>query len=452
MPGRLYRFFIAPKQRSEDIRNREVVLNVLLSGTLLMLLAALPLSVISLVVLRHHYALSGVLSVLVATALVSVLFALSRSGHYRVAAFILVGIYFLLATMVVYRWGITIPVGVLLNGLVIVLAGILLGSVYSLWAAGVIGVLFVALQELAQQGVIKPDWSWVATRPTIIDALSFCLIFALIALVSWLFNNQMERSLKRARRAEAGLKRQKQLLETTVEKRTRQLQDAQLERVQQMYRFAELGQLSTALLHDLANHLTSLSLDIEGLEEQSRSSMLRRAKRSIRYIDDMVARVRDQLHGRSQIRPFNVASEIEEVVTIMTHRAQDAGVQLVWQPFADKKALRARGEPIRFRQLIANLLSNAIDAYEPDSKSKREVLITADATADKVIVTFNDWGRGIPQSARPKLFEPFYSTKKTGMGMGLFIARQIAEEHLGGSLHLDSGKKHTAFVLTLARA
>src|SRR4051812_21420069 len=98
------------------------------------------------------------------------------------------------------------------------------------------------------------------------DVLAYCVGFGMLALVSWLYNREMERSLRQAQGAEAALLQQKATLEVEVEKRTEELRQAQLEEMQQMYRFAELGQLGVTLLHGLANHLTALTLEIEGLD------------------------------------------------------------------------------------------------------------------------------------------------------------------------------------------
>lgn len=451
MMSRFYKRFIESRQRTEDMRNRELVLNVLVTGTIAAFGAVL-LILLGNLAAHHEFVLIRTLVAGISLLIAVGIYRLSRTGDYRRAAYLLIGLYGSLATGVAYCWGVTIPIGSLLYGLVLVLSGILLGARIVPYALGLVVFVVMVVRALQVQGVVKPNLAdWTQHPLDIGTVVGCCLLFGVLATVSGLYTSQMERSLKRAQRAEAALRRQKNLLEVTVEKRTRQLQDAQLEKVQQMYRFAELGQLSTALLHDLANHLTTLSLDIEGLGEQNRSQTLHRAKRSIRYIDDMVSRVRDQLHGRAHIRPFNVASEIEEIVNIMNHRAQTAHVRLLWEQPNNKKSLRVRGEPIRFRQLMANLVSNAIDAYEPQTTERREVLIAAEATPDTIIITINDWGRGIAPEDRAKLFEPFYSTKKTGMGMGLFIAKQITEEHFRGRLSLDSKKKHTAFMVTLAR-
>lgn len=452
----IYDLLIAPRHRDEDIRNREIVLNVLLTGTLFITLLGLLLLIAEIFILQDAYLLTRTLLVAGVAAFVGGLSILSRRGWHRVAASMLVGVYFLLATALAYHWGINIPVGALLYGLVVVLAGILLGSAFSPYAAALIAVTLVVLVQLTNTGIIHPNLNWTTVRPGLADAIGFSLILGIIALVSWLFNHQMERSLRRAERAEAALLKQKDLLEDTVQERTQELQAVQLEKIQQMYRFAELGQLSTALLHELANHLTTLTIDIEGLEGQTRSTILNRAKRSIRYIDDMVVRVRDQLHGSNNIRTFSVVNEIEEIIKVLRHKAQTANVLLQLETPADKKGLRSRGEPIRLRQLIANLVSNGIDAYpEPSpgsSSDSRRVVITASGAGNNIIITVEDWGRGITAEDRGKLFELFFSTKKTGMGMGLFIAKQIAEEHFLGTISIDTRKPHTAFVVKLPKA
>jgi signal transduction histidine kinase len=452
MLHRLYTFFIEPRQKDEDLRNREYVLNTLSAGTGILMLCGIIALAINYCVLEHHYVLGQMAGIGVAFLAVCAVFALSRSGRHLFAARLLVAIYLVLASSVAWNWGVILPSAVLLFALVIMVTGTILPAPYPLFVAAISTAIVVAIGGAQANGTIQPDLHWMDEPFEQSTIVGFCMIFAIIALISWLFYKRTEQSLHRALRAEANLTKQKALLETTVEKRTQELQAVQLEKIQQMYRFAELGQLSTALLHDLANHLTTLTLDIENLEDKTRSRMLSRAKRSIRYIDEMVIRVRDQLHGRSQVRPFAVNTEINEIVGMLNHRAWAAGVTLKWQSSTDKK-LRCRGDKIRFRQLIANLLSNAIDAYDDKgSYSKREVHITAEAEATSVIITVHDWGKGIDKPAREKLFQAFYSTKRTGMGMGLFISKQIVEEHFLGTIHIDESKKHTAFVVTLPKA
>ncbi|HZM64267.1 MAG TPA: ATP-binding protein [Candidatus Saccharimonadales bacterium] len=448
MLRRFYKQYIAPRQGHEDAGNREFVLNVLVTGAAITMLIAQSSLVYNYFVLGFSHLLPTIISVFVMLAVAAGIYLLSRHGHYKPAAYSFVGLYFLIAVGVTLSWGLGMPVTVALFSLIVVLAGILIGAKHSLYSFGLVSGTVIIL-KIVEGSVYEPDTSWVADSSNSGTITGVLLVFGVIAAVSWLFNYRMERSLHRAERAEAALKRQKAQLEHIVEKRTHELQVAQLEKVQELYRFAELGQVSTALMHELANHLTTLTLDIESLEAENRSRMLKRAKRSIQYIDKMVLQVRDQLRGKTRTRTFSVISEIKEVLTILQHKASRAAVNLVWEAPQHETTFKIHGDALRFRQLLANLISNAIDAYDEDDRANKQVVVSAAIKKSDITIQVEDWGKGIALDDRAKLFDPFYGRKKGGLGLGLFIARQIAQDHFGGTITLDANKTHTVFVITL---
>src|ERR1700757_1538753 len=93
-----------------------------------------------------------------------------------------------------------------------------------------------------------------------------------------------------------------------------------------------------------------------------------------------------------------------------------------------------RGDRVQLQQVILNLIVNAIEAMSEVSDDSRELVIGSNVdTPDGVIVTVQDSGPGLKPECIDHLFDPFYTTKPTGMGMGLSICRSIAEEH-GGRL------------------
>ncbi|HSX07467.1 MAG TPA: HAMP domain-containing sensor histidine kinase [Candidatus Saccharimonadales bacterium] len=450
------RSLVTARLEDETLRRRELVLNVLLVTTAAALLCTLLL-------LGVHYSLGDhsitrrFVSLGAATLLILGLYALSRKRRYRTAAIGLLALYMLLATGMAAHWGVNLPVSILLYGLAIILSGELLGARYSLYAFVVSGAIMVALQVATINGTIHPDVQWRTAKPYLNDVLAYFLVFGMLALSAWLFNRQMELALQQALRAEAALTRQKKLLEVKVEARTRDLQAAQLDKVQQVYRFAQLGQFSTSLLHDLANHITALGFDIERLEEERKPQFAREARRRLEYITDMVRWAYQHLNGTVKPKTFSVNHEIDEVIGMLQHKAQRAWVHLERES-AGSGRISHYGDPNRFQQIIANLVSNAIDAYEePDmsgnlSSEARKVIVKVHKNDGALHVSVHDWGKGIPKDLQATIFEPFYSTKHTGMGVGLFIVRQVVQEYFGGSIGVTSGKGQTIFSVTLRKA
>jgi C4-dicarboxylate-specific signal transduction histidine kinase len=87
---------------------------------------------------------------------------------------------------------------------------------------------------------------------------------------------------------------------------------------------------------------------------------------------------------------------------------------------------------VQIEQVLINLLRNALDALNDQPEAKRQLVIESGIQADgKVYVSVRDNGSGIPAKAMEQLFDPFYSTKESGMGMGLAISQTIMSNHRG---------------------
>lgn len=453
---RNYRKWIEPRSKDPDQQNRELVLNWLMAGSIFLIALQLVNLLASLFIRHKTYVVPRifVLSLLLAGFVVLFIYT-RRSGRLIYAKFTLLAMFTTFSFYVLYWWGILNPVGILLCALTVVMAGILFKACYSLFTAIALGLILSLIEIFKARGLIHPDLSWMQKPSTFTDVASFMVIFFLIALITWLFNRQMEMSLHRARRSERALRRQSELLEKKVEERTRELQVAQIEKIQQFYRFAELGHLSTALFHDLADPLMSVSLDIEGLKKRNRSQILGRIQDNINYVDSVVQRVRYQIQGKSQVERFNVSSEIKKVMKLLSSMASEAGVKMELNLINSSRPSFYTADIIRFRQVITNLLSNGIEAYkhkELDIKKPRRLYITLESSEKNIIIKVTDFGAGIPVSEQSRVFEPFYSTKERGSGIGLFIVKQIVEQDFHGSLKLRSSRsKGTVFTVILPK-
>jgi len=364
--------------------------------------------------------------------------------------YLLVAFYMVLAAGIVWTWGINTPFGLLLFCVVIVLSGILLSARYALLAAALAGLILLGTQTAIVLNWHMPDMSWTGKKSGYADAIASCVIFGMLGLISWLYNRQMERSLRLAMEAQAALSQQKATLRKQVKERTVQLREAQLEEMQQMYRFAELGQLGVTLLHDLANHLTALTLEIEGLQSKQNSAAIARAREITGYLEEIVNSTRSRLQGTTQNQTFNIIQKTTDVVHFLGYKAAKAKVAIDWEP--GKRSWKYMGDSTCYSQVIAIIMSNAIDAYGNGVEKRSEVKrlsVTMKRDKKQIVTVISDWGKGISKSQRKHLFKPFHTTKKTGLGIGLFIARQTVAINFGGTIILNPRSDHTEFIIKL---
>jgi signal transduction histidine kinase len=108
------------------------------------------------------------------------------------------------------------------------------------------------------------------------------------------------------------------------------------------------------------------------------------------------------------------------------------------------------GDPVELRQLILNLLLNAMDAVTHTGPASRTVSVESELTAAGAVhVSVQDSGDGVPKDAAAHIFEPFYTTKSNGMGMGLSIAKSIVESHHGSIWLANSAHRGARFEFAL---
>ncbi len=232
---RFYRAFIASRQQEPQLRNREVVFNIVLVGTSIAMGAFTILLLISYGLLGHTYVLGRLVACAATFLYLGGVFWLARARHYQVSAYLLILFYILLAGSIVWQFGLGTPIGILLFGLVIVLGSTLLNSGYALHAAIVSCVLVLLVKlGLSTGSFYSTDAQY--KDASLGDTLGYCVVFIILALVSWLFGRKVEHSLSRATEAEAALLQEKAMLKTRVRERTLQLRKMQVEEMQQIPR------------------------------------------------------------------------------------------------------------------------------------------------------------------------------------------------------------------------
>lgn len=280
-----------------------------------------------------------------------------------------------------------------------------------------------------------------------------CLAICAISLVTWTYRRKLRRSQLNVQQLEAALRQQQADHKQQIKKRALALRRAQLNEMRQMYRCAELGHQGVTLLHDLANHLTALTLEIENLQNTQPSNEINRAQQIIRYLEGMVKTTRERLHGRPSKHTFDIGKQLNDVIAYLRYRAAKAGVIIDWR--APAYPLTYLGDPACLSQVVVILIHNAIDSYgsqPPASAEERRVVVMVQRSNSRILIKVTDWGRGISKDKRRQLFRPLHSSKKAGFGLGLFIAKQTIENDFSGNITLSPRTDCTEFTISLPQA
>jgi signal transduction histidine kinase len=242
--------------------------------------------------------------------------------------------------------------------------------------------------------------------------------------------------LKRAWISESELKKERDHLEQTVEERTRELKQAQLEKMFQMYRFVEFGRLASGFFHDMTVPLTTVSLNLDAIKSVHSSTEVDQAIVGAKKMGAYVRAIRKQLQKQTVMTKFSLDREVSEVLSIMAAKAREERVLFIFE----KEKITMYGNPLKFSQLLTNLISNAIDSYDQvRGKNTRTIHIVLKKKKGVAHISVKDHGKGIPLQLQPKIFEPFVTTKlEKGMGLGLSFCKTIVTKEYHGTISFVS--------------
>jgi two-component system sensor kinase FixL len=157
--------------------------------------------------------------------------------------------------------------------------------------------------------------------------------------------------------------------------------------------------------------------------------------RDDRRASDVIQRLRQLLRkGELDMTGVNLTTAIREVVDLVSTEAIIRNIAVSFD-FA-REPVFVTGDRVQLQQVILNLLHNAMEAMAEQQSSTRRIVIGSreDRDNDLVAIFVRDSGPGLRHGTEEAVFEPFYTTKSGGMGMGLSIVRSIVEAH-GGSIH-----------------
>ena len=237
------------------------------------------------------------------------------------------------------------------------------------------------------------------------------------------------------------------------EHRRRQIAEANsLQRVNelaQMNRFATAGELSASIAHEVRQPLTTISASGEAglILLKRRVPNLKQACRELESVikashraDDVLNSVRAMFNHEPTARTkVNLNELIQQVISVAAGSIRSNGVRLETD-LTDGKLPLVMADPVQLQQVILNLVMNAIESMRHSGDEMRVLrLRTEPSLAGTIAVRVVDSGPPVESEVVKKMFQPFFTTKSGGMGMGLSICKTIVEAH-GGQLTAAANK------------
>lgn len=233
-----------------------------------------------------------------------------------------------------------------------------------------------------------------------------------------------------------------------------QEKQAALSRVQQL---ASAGELTSALAHQLNQPMTALNSYVGAcqlLVEQSQVDLPRLQQLMDKVAGEalraskVVTRLRDfYQQGVTDPQPVQAAALLDNVVPIVRRQAQALGVEIAVRTGELSRVLVV--DAVQIENALQNVLQNAVDAVAACAPDRRRIEVTIEHDAERVSLRVRDTGPGVPGDTGQALFEPFNTSKASGMGMGLAIARSLVRANAGELALESSGPAGTVFVMHL---
>jgi len=230
----------------------------------------------------------------------------------------------------------------------------------------------------------------------------------------------------------------------------------------QISRLTAMGEMASALAHELNQPLSAIAnylrgserlLEEEDLDRQMLKEALQKAGNQALRAGEVIQRLRSFIgRGETEAGIESISKLIEEASALALIGVKEFGIRVTME--FDPSADMVVADRVQIQQVILNLLRNAVEAMRGAKPAELKVSVARKGDG-LAIVSVHDTGSGISDEIRGRLFEPFMTTKKTGMGVGLSICRTIVEAHGGTIWAEDNGGDPGAtfaFTLPLAEA
>lgn len=233
---------------------------------------------------------------------------------------------------------------------------------------------------------------------------------------------------------------------------TRFMELEQLVRIQD--KMASLGRVAAGIAHEIRNPLTGINSYLYSLKKliapdgpDRAATVIDRLQSASNKIEAVIRRVMDfSKPGTPHLSPCNINEPIQEALTLSAVTLRKSGIEIEKDLAPDLPLCYADFHMIE--QVVLNLITNAVQALTARDGGPKEIVVSS-RCQDAILITVTDTGPGIPEESRLKIFDPFYTTRPDGSGIGLSLCHRIVSDH-GGSITAGTGTRGgAAFTVAL---
>jgi len=221
----------------------------------------------------------------------------------------------------------------------------------------------------------------------------------------------------------------------------------------QQSRLAAMGEMVGNIAHQWRQPLNALALvlsnikevyDFGELNDEYLENAVANGQRFIRKMSTTINDFRNFFRPDKESMPFSALDQINEAIAIVDASFRNNNIALALNAPCD---LRLQGFPNEYSQVLLNLLANAKEAIQARHIAAGRVEIQLQRAGDFARVTVTDNGGGIPADIADKIFEPYFSTKAMGTGIGLYMSKMIIEHNMNGRLFAHDTDGGAEFVI-----
>ncbi len=218
-----------------------------------------------------------------------------------------------------------------------------------------------------------------------------------------------------------------------------------------------MGELASALAHEVNQPLTAIMtycrtclrmLEQGRLSEADLHKAMSNSLASAEHAREVVSKLRTFIQrGEMKPHPIPASHLLRECRILLETEARHHHVRLQLSAPAELPTVRV--DSVLIQQVVFNLVRNGIEAINESDHRQRELTVSVVAEGESVVVRVSDTGKGVDDALRDRLFDPFVSTRKQGLGIGLSLCRSVVDRHKGALWIEDKPEPGAIFCFSL---